>query len=107
MSIVGINDRYEVNKVTKIERRSKAIPFVTIVHCSIISKITQPISSDSFDINDLKISPNVNLADTCLHCFAPEDLIMIGAELFLSLLLAGKMILGASHFARYGFWIHS
>ncbi|KAJ3649657.1 hypothetical protein Zmor_021384 [Zophobas morio] len=92
MSIIGINGRCTVNKVTEIEIRSKITSIVTKIQCLVIPKITEPIPSNSFNIKDLQIPSSVKLADPFLHCSAPVDL-MIGAELFLSLLLAGKIIL--------------
>ncbi|XP_063926012.1 uncharacterized protein LOC135139641 [Zophobas morio] len=93
MSILGINGKSNIKKVTDIHIQSRITKFRANLKCLVVKTITEPLPTHTFNIKSLNIPSDLELADPSFHCPGPVDL-LIGAELFLDLLIAGKFTLG-------------
>nr|CAI5839103.1 unnamed protein product [Callosobruchus analis] len=94
MSVTGINNaKSNVSTYTSVHIRSLHNHFEVDINCLVISEITGPMPSISFDKCALVIPTELNLNDPDYNISNKIDL-LIGADLFWTLLKTGQVNLG-------------
>ena len=89
------NQQTNLNYKTEVKIKSKCNAYSTKITCLVIQRITGDMSNVTCDPADLNIPKNVTLADPQFHSPRSIDL-LVGAELFWSLLCVGQIALGPS-----------
>lgn len=69
--------------------------FTTDLRCYVLPNVTRSVPSSFIDTTNWNIPDNIQLADSSFHTPSKIDL-LIGAELFLTILLKGQVSLGSS-----------
>lgn len=110
ISVSGITKvESNIKQQCKIKIHSKHNTFSSSLSCLIVPNICGTLPERRFDTSTLHIPPNIRLADPDYHTPKPIDL-LIGADLFWSILCIGQIKLGPSlpilHKTKFG-WILS
>lgn len=97
LSICGINSISACAKHTvDVNLSSNYSDFVADLTCYVLPNITGNLPSSPIDITHWNLPRDIYLADSNFHTPAKID-ILIGAELFMNLLLKGQMTMGENY----------
>ncbi|XP_063931897.1 uncharacterized protein LOC135143925 [Zophobas morio] len=78
--------------MTSVSLKTRLSDYTANINCLILETITEPLPLNSFSAQQLSIPNTLNLADPTFNISGPIDL-LIGSELFLDILTAGKILL--------------
>ncbi|XP_063931903.1 uncharacterized protein LOC135143931 [Zophobas morio] len=82
----------KVTEMTSVSLKTRLSDYTANINCLILETITEPLPLNSFSAQQLSIPNTLNLADPTFNISGPIDL-LIGSELFLDILTAGKILL--------------
>jgi len=97
ISITGINDAVtKASQMAQVKIKSRVDSFSETLNCIVIDRITDKLPAYTHKRRDFEIPRNIKLADPKFNVSADVD-ILIGAELFWSILCIGQIRASINH----------
>ncbi|XP_025264962.1 uncharacterized protein LOC112638118 [Camponotus floridanus] len=97
ISITGINDAStKASQIAQVQIKSRVDSFIATLDCIVTDRITDKMPAYTLKQKDFEIPRNIKLADPKFNVSADVD-ILIGAEMFWSILCIGQIKASANH----------